>query len=243
VLSHNSPLGVRFHYLKGTTAEHEKFHRIATGRPGSPCTEKFLVSNTEFTQQPVCTASREYQRKKIGQLMSLELSSSELDAEMKKVLAKECLCTGLSNAAVKKYALSPFNKKTAAVNVCPGPNIAYFSKIVSLREMVDHIYGRTNVILRDGRPHMFIKELTLYIDYWIELLNEATDEFDNKRKKYAQEFHKNLIDGITYYRNLSEKFSSDWSTIKVKFLEGLNQAEEQLEEAIGRFAQKLMANA
>jgi hypothetical protein len=52
-----------------------------------------------------------------------------------------------------------------------------------------------------------------------------------------------LIDGITYYRNLSEKFSSDWSTIKVKFLEGLNQAEEQLEEAIGRFAQKLMANA
>ena len=37
VLSRVSPLGVRFHYLKGTSAEKEKLDRIAKGRPGSPC--------------------------------------------------------------------------------------------------------------------------------------------------------------------------------------------------------------
>lgn len=240
VLSHNSPLGVRFHYLKGTTADHEKSARILAGKPGSPCTEKFLVSNTEFTHEPICTASREYQRRKLEQLKFLEIPAQELDTQIKKVLAKECLCTGLSNAAVKNYGLKPFNKKSLAVNICPGPNIAYFSKIVSLREMIDHIYGRANVILCDDRPHMFIKELMLYVDYLKEMLNETTDELDTKRKKYAQEFHKNIMDGISYYRNLNEKLSNDWSAIKVKFLEGLDLAEEQLDEAIGHFAQKLV---
>ena len=70
VLSNNSPLGIRFHYLKGTTAHQEKLERIASGDPGSPCTEKFLISNTEFTTEPICTASRKYQKKKIEQLRS-----------------------------------------------------------------------------------------------------------------------------------------------------------------------------
>ncbi|HEY1113903.1 MAG TPA: hypothetical protein VGE66_10085, partial [Chitinophagaceae bacterium] len=72
-LSHNSPLGVRFHYLKGTTSDKEKQERIARGRPGSPCTEKHLVSNTEFTKDPICTASHKYQKLKIEQLQSLNL--------------------------------------------------------------------------------------------------------------------------------------------------------------------------
>ncbi|MBS1656421.1 MAG: hypothetical protein JSU05_16320, partial [Bacteroidetes bacterium] len=41
-LSHNSPLGVRFHYLKGTTAEKGKVQRIKKAKPGSPCSEKHL---------------------------------------------------------------------------------------------------------------------------------------------------------------------------------------------------------
>ena len=39
VLSKNSPLGVRFYYLKGTSAEREKLERIEQGLPGSPCSE------------------------------------------------------------------------------------------------------------------------------------------------------------------------------------------------------------
>jgi hypothetical protein len=243
VLSHNSPLGIRFHYLKGTTAEHEKLDRIKNGRPGSPCTEKFLVSNTEFSKEPICVASHTYQKKKIAQLQSLHLSETEYNAKVKDVLAKECLCTGLSNAAVNKYSLTPLTKKSVAVNICPGPNIAYFNKIASLQEMIDHIYGRTNIIPRDDRPHMFIKELMLYVDYWTELLTDTTNELDQKRKKYVQEFHKNLMDGISYYRNLAEKLNNECTSLKDKLHDGLSSAEKQLGESINKFAERLLVSA
>jgi hypothetical protein len=243
VLSHNSPLGIRFHYLKGTTAEHEKLDRIKNGRPGSPCTEKFLVSNTEFSKEPICVASHTYQKKKIAQLQSLHLSETEYNAKVKDVLAKECLCTGLSNAAVNKYSLTPLTKKSVAVNICPGPNIAYFNKIASLQEMIDHIYGRTNIIPRDDRPHMFIKELMLYVDYWTEMLTDTTNELDQKRKKYVQEFHKNLMDGISYYRNLAEKLNNECTSLKDKLHDGLSSAEKQLGESINKFAERLLVSA
>ena len=243
VLSHNSPLGVRFHYLKGTTAEHEKLSRIKNGKPGSPCTEKFLVSNTEFSKEPICTASHTYQKKKIAQLQSLHLNETEYDSKVKLVVAKECLCTGLSNAAVKKYSVTPLTKKTEAINICPGPNIAYFSKIVSLQEMIDHIYGRANVILRDDRPHMFLKELQLYLDYLAELLTDTKNELDLKRHKYVQEFHKNMMDGITYYRSLTDKVSNEWGSLKGKFHEGLSAAEKQLEESLKLFSEKHLVSA
>ena len=51
ILSNNSPLGVRFHYLKDSSAEKLKNKRIRQGHPGSPCTEKHLVSDTEFTAE------------------------------------------------------------------------------------------------------------------------------------------------------------------------------------------------
>jgi hypothetical protein len=70
-LSGNSPLGVPFHYLKGTTSDLEKKQRIERGKPGSPCTEKHLVNDTEFTDEPICTASLKYQKLKINQLKSL----------------------------------------------------------------------------------------------------------------------------------------------------------------------------
>lgn len=233
-LSKKSPLGVRFHYLKGTTAEQERISRINKGVPGSPCTEKYLVSNTEFTQEPICTASRSYQQKKIAHLQSLNLPEKEYERQLHDVLEKECLCVGLSNAAVKKYDVKPF-KKLTGINICPGPNIAYFSEVVSLRKMVDHIYGRINIIHRADRPHMFIKELMLYVDYWTELITEAKETLDNKQRTYIQNFHKNLLSGIAYYRGLSEKINQEFTSLKQQLEEGLNAAELQLEESLARF--------
>ena len=46
-----------------------------------------------------------------------------------------------------------------------GPNLAYFSGIRSLQEMVDHIYGRVNLISKE-RPSMFLNEIVLYINYF-----------------------------------------------------------------------------
>ncbi|MFZ1806278.1 MAG: hypothetical protein WAU36_03595 [Cyclobacteriaceae bacterium] len=242
ILSKNSPLGVRFHYLMGTSGEKEKLDRIAKGKPGSPCTEKYLVSNTEFTKEPICTASRVYQTRKIEQLNQLGLPEDECKKQVQEVLDKECLCIGLSNAAIKEYKVEPF-KKLEAVNICPGPNIAYFNKIVSLKTMVDHIYGRTNIIQHIGRPHMFIKELYLYINYWKELLAESKAPVDKKKHTYIENFHSNLLNGITYYRNLSEKLSDEFASLENKINKSLDEAEDQLSELLSGYRAKVAIEA
>ncbi len=230
ILSNNSPLGVRFHYLKGTTAEEEKAERIKTGVPGSPCVEKYLVSNTEFTTEPICTASHSYQEKKIAQLKTMNLPEADYKKQLKDVLDKECLCIGLSNSAVKKYELKPFSK-LKAVNICPGPNIAYFSEIVSLQKMIDHIYGRASVLTDQNRPHMFIKELSLYVDYWFELFNNAKERIDQKRIKNVQTFYDNMMNGIAYYRELVDKVTTDVFSLKEKVKEELDAMERKLQTA------------
>src|SRR5690606_36712785 len=101
ILRRKSPLGLRFRYLKNSSAEAEGLARIASGTPGSPCTEKYLVSNTEFGPKPLCTASRAYLKRKIEQLEALELTEAERNSRYRDIVEKECLCVGLSNSAVK----------------------------------------------------------------------------------------------------------------------------------------------
>ena len=230
ILSKKSPLGIPFHYLKGTTADYEKLARIEKGKPGSPCPEKFLVSNTEFSKEPICTASRVYQKKKIKELSSLNLSKSEYECQLKDILDKECLCIGLSNSAIKKYSIEPF-KKLEAVNICPGPNIAYFSEILSLREMVDHIYGRDNVLKDGNRPHMFIKELYLYIDYLIEMMKDTRKEATKKQNRYVQKFYDTMVEGIDYYRELVSQVSVEAFLLKERMMVELELGEKRLKDA------------
>ncbi len=231
VLSHNSPLGVRFHYLKGTSSDLEKHERIAKGKPGSPCTEKHLAFNTEFTEEPICTASRKYQKLKIQQLQTLHLSEQEFKKQIESVLEKECLCVGLSNAAAKVLNV-PFIKKLDAVTICPGPNIAHFDKVVSLQTMIDYIYGRTNIIAYRQRPHMFIAELKLYIQYYKEQLEQDLhSEPDIKRKKYLLEFYNNIRNGIEYYRQLP----AGATACNDAFYEMLDEMEQMLTESNERF--------
>lgn len=223
VLSKNSPLGVRFNYLKDTSAEKEKLDRIKKGKPGSPCTEKYLVSNTEFTKEPICTASTKYQKLKLKQLEEAGLPEQEFKKQLDEVLAKECLCIGLSNAAPVSYK-EPFLKKLEAVTICPGPNIANYSKIASLQEMTDHIYGRKDLLSNEARPHMFIKELELYLDYFQEELND-TKEFDKKTLRNHNNFAKSMQEGISYYRGLLEEIS-----FPNGFESSLDAAEKELEK-------------
>ncbi|QEH42279.1 hypothetical protein [Chitinophaga sp. XS-30] len=202
VLSHQSPMGVRFHYLKGLSGEAERLQRIRSGKPGSPCTEKHLSFNTEFTAQPICTASIQYQRLKIAQLKSSNLPEPEYRKQMNTVLDKECLCTGLSNSAAIAYNTTMV-KNQRAVTICPGPNIAYFNKAVSLQQMTDHIYGRASVITDTQRPHMFIAELRLYIQYLNEQRQAAVPTAQTQKSHTA--FCTNLLEGISYYRGLHQE--------------------------------------
>ncbi|MFM2360550.1 MAG: hypothetical protein RLY16_2543 [Bacteroidota bacterium] len=236
-LSNNSPLGVRFHYLKGTTSDIEKQTRIAAGKPGSPCTEKHLAFNTEFTKEPICTASHKYQKLKIAELETLNLPQAEHNRQLKEILGKECLCVGLSNAA-SLTCDEVFIKNLKAVTVCPGPNIVNFSKVVSLQTMTDHIYGRTNILSNAQRPHMFINELILNIDYLQEQFDiDHSNEQVTKKKKFYSVFIKNLLEGIAYYRDLpighaaeNEIFNMhlDAAEERIKALENLIIKEQQL---------------
>ena len=238
VLSNNSPLGVRFHYLKGTTADIEKQERIKKGKPGSPCTEKHLAFNTEFTAAPICTASHKYQQLKIAHLKGLQLTTEDYQKQLNTVLDKECLCVGLSNAASKVYQV-PFVKRQEAVTICPGPNIVYFNKVVSLQTMTDHIYGRTNIVKHKHRPHMFIAELSLYINYLKEkLAADAGEEPDKKKNKYYQEYLNNLLSGIKYYQQLQGVALTNHND----FSAALELAENELNEISFQFMNKDLAN-
>ena len=208
VLSESSPLGVSFNYLKGTSSEKERLKRIAKNKPGSSCPEKYLVSNTEFTKKPICTASKKYQNLKLAQLESAQLPEAEYEKRKNEVLEKECLCIGLSNSAPIQYK-EKFVKNQKAVTICPGPNIANFTKKVSLQEMVGHIYGWGNIINRNDRPNMFAKELELYVDYIKKQISEIVTP-DQKTIKGYQKFCDNLLEGIEYYKGLlSEHYLSN----------------------------------
>ena len=236
ILSKNSPLGVRFNYLKNSSGEIEKLNRIEKGHPGSPCPEKFLESNVEFTTESICTASLKYQKLKLEQLSALELSEYELEKQRKLVLDKECLCIGLSNSALQNYHTKPILKTAVGVTMCPGPNIAYFNKVATLKEMVDHIYGRKNILSDTYRPHFFIKELQLYISYLQEQISELSKTFDKKVTKYYENFCTNLLDGINYYKQKSDVLNFSKTDIERELL----QAEKTINEILDTFVLKVV---
>ena len=222
VRSKASPLGVEFNYLKGTTAEIERLGRIDRDKPGSPCTEKLLESNTEFTKTPICTASTKYQKLKLEQLKTLDLPEKEYERQVDDVLSKECLCIGLSNAAPVKYE-EPFLKKLKAVTICPGPNIVNFSKVVSLRDMADHIYGRKDIMQKPNRSSMFVNELRLYIDFLKKEIERVSTPTTRDFKSW-EKFSENLLDGIEHYGVLLSKY-----VIGNRFQFGLDLEEAKME--------------
>jgi hypothetical protein len=226
-LSPISPLGVPFNSLRGTSNELLKNSRIEQGKPGSPCIKKHLVSNTEFTSEPICTASRKYQRRKLEQLQAQNLPEAIYTAEAAKVLAKECLCEGLASTALIQFNIKQ-KGVSKAVSICPGPNLAYFSGIYKLQEMVDHIYGRFNALNDTYRPHMFMNELKMYIDYWKYKKVEQLATLTDKQEKYLQSFWSNLLEGIQYYKREQSTIYADQLEQRVIMLDELLDAEEQL---------------
>jgi hypothetical protein len=110
-----------------------------------------------------------------------------------------------------------------------GPNIAYFSKAVSLQEMTDHIYGRTNIITDNSRPHLFINELFIYITYLKERLLDEVNNMDNKREKYFLSFYNQLKSGIKYYRELAQPCNGFTEQGIEDFNDHLDKAELELE--------------
>lgn len=200
-VSNSSPLGVLFNNFKKTTMEEQRVLRIQKGRPGSPCVKKFLSTNTEFTALPICTASREYQHLKIKALKAIDLPAEVYQEEFDAITAKICLCEGLcASVYLKNGIVKP--KESHAVSICPGPNLVYFSKTYTLKEMVSHIYGRDAITFKLPRPNLFMNELNLYVNYIKKDLNGQLNDLNTKKTKYFEKFTEQLLSGINYYRGL-----------------------------------------
>jgi predicted HicB family RNase H-like nuclease len=133
---------------------------------------------------------------------------------------RDCLCEGLGSSVLIKNQLKPSHKLTA-VAICPGPNLAYFSKVMSLEEMVNHIYGRANALNSLKRPHVFINELSMYVDYLKKEVENYKDSFQAKKQIYLDNFKQNLKKGIDYYEQLIPEMRKD-------FKENINDFSESL---------------
>ena len=68
--------------------------------------------------------------------------------------------------------------------------------------MVDHIYGRQNILDTINRPNLFTKEFALYVDYFKKELEGIVDDMSAQKTKYLTKFYNQLNNGIDYYKQL-----------------------------------------
>lgn len=202
-LSHISPLGIPFNTVRGTTNELLREKRIHENKAGSSCPKKYLALSKQYDEKGLCTASRKYQDIKLSELETEKenLSDSEFTKKHNAITEKSCLCIGLANASLLENNIK-IKGEAQGVVVCPGPNIAYFDRQYSLSEMVQHIYGYKSVLNNVVRPNMFVKELSLYLNYFKKEVSDAFEKENAAQQKKLTVFKENLLSGIEYYRNL-----------------------------------------
>jgi len=217
-LSNISPLGVPFNSVKGTTNEFWKQKRIDENNAGSSCPKRLLALSKEHDEKGMCTASKKYQDIKLEELNNKKdtISISEFEKMKTKITDKSCLCVGLVNAAYLENDIKIKGQQQGIV-ICPGPNLAYFNKEISLANMVKHIYGNANVMTDENRPNVFVKELKMYVDYLRNEISEYTNELSAGQIKKWNLFKTNLLAGIEYYEDLFSStnfFKEERSKIK-----------------------------
>ena len=94
-----------FNNFKNSGIDLQRLDRIKKGKPGSPCTKKYLCTNTEFTMEPICTASRKYQTLKIAELKTKELPVATYEKQLEKITEKVCLCEGLCSSTYQNLGI------------------------------------------------------------------------------------------------------------------------------------------
>ena len=134
-------------------------------------------------------------------------------------MEKTCLCTNLGTGSLIRLGImKPTYGRQA---ICPGPNIAWFNREYSLDEMVDHIYGRNESLVPDERPHMFAKEMIMYVDYLEELIRQINPEDTGFRK--LEKMRRNLEEGINLCEEIANSDAYPGENLESLKLEVLNQ--------------------
>lgn len=224
-LSKSSPLNIRFWWLKNSGSDRARKQRISDGCPGSDCPKGYVANNEEFTSRGICNASRFYQERKLEALEKSGLSGKALEAALADVLVKACICHELGGSVMRVHGIDA----DARPAVCCGLAAIDFSRPAKLEEIIDHIYGRMDLMTNPQRPHMFIRELNLYVT----LLLEAEQDFeitppDAVTTRYWQDYKKELLEGMSWYRELVATIPADQ---REAFIAGLNDAEKRLAQS------------
>jgi hypothetical protein len=224
-LSDASPLGIPFWSLRTSSSEDLRRQRIADGKPGSPCPHAYLTFNTEFGPRPLCSSSRTYQKLKLEELDKSELKGEALALSKEIVTSHGCICIDLSGGIRRGLGLEP----KAPEAICPGPNLAWFDRTMSLEEMVGHIYGRMNVFSGAkgaSRPHMFLNELKINLDFMARELKRSMLGVAPKNAAYFEEYKKNLLAGMDYYSSRAREL---FGAAEERALSWIQSARESVE--------------
>jgi hypothetical protein len=187
-LSESSPLGVLFNNVRRCSSSLWMQARAAVGKPGSHCAKGFARVMPEYGEV-MCMASAEYQKRKLAELDKLPEAEA---APMRLLLAqKECICHQLGNSSLIRLKIA--GSSPMPVAICPGPNIAWFSRDYTLQEMVDHIYGRGPSLVPPERPHMFAQEIVLNAELLVRRIDRCQSPKEAER---LRDYQRNLEEGM-----------------------------------------------
>lgn len=226
-MSKTSPLGIPFNIVRNNSKDIEKEAFIAQGTPGSLCIKHCGALNTEFSDKPMCTASRQYQTLKINELDKSTMSEEDYTTAYNAIVDKSCICVGLGTSALLVNDLNT-SAEGRGVSVCPGPNIAYFSKKVSLSTMIDHIYGRSNIVTTQERPFFLMKELHMYSEILHEKLATSNHSTSSKTRDALCAFWSNILAGIAYYESLLPTLSLSSESLRNSITETIERVKHDI---------------
>ena len=130
----------------------------------------------------------------------MEVSRDEKERLRTEVVEKTCICHQLGNGAL--IALGIGREGHAPQSICPGPNLAWFKKTYTLKEMVDHIYGRGQSLVSAERPHMFAQEIVMYVDHFEKQVTHCTCTL--REIETMQEIKNNLEEGMDFCLDISK---------------------------------------
>ena len=101
--------------------------------------------------------------------------------------------------------------------------------------MLGHIYGRLNLLNDTYRPNMFIKELKMYVDYFIQEVQKSVEPND-KQIAYLNEFRSNMLDGIKYYKELFPTMIEETENYKQRCLFELEMFNQKIDDFVEKHA-------
>ncbi|MBN2082068.1 hypothetical protein JW859_07655 [bacterium] len=221
-LSDSSPLGVPFWNLRQSASEQARRRRNQANNPGSACPKGFAKLSTEFSDEPLCPASRSYLRLKLAQLDETPMPNWRRRMLKDQALAKACICHDLAGGASLLYQLDP----TATPAICCGPSIVNFNRVASLDEMVGHIYGRLSILGNQRYVNHMYREVQLYVQVLRRDVIRCARGLLGVRPTQLESERQSLISQIRQYR---EFYTELLDVRREKYLHDLEQAIRRLE--------------